>query len=269
MRFLVPTDFSNNALHASQYALTLAQSKPGSSIHLVHVLTPILSDALVLQDIENDAALYLEKIVSDLRAKCKSCHITYSIRVGEVVPEINSVAKEINTGFIIIGMQGLGKLPRLIFGSNAVSLTKKATCPVFIIPEAAALRSPKKIVFATDYYTSDADALQHLIPVATTFDSEIIIVHLFEEKEDEESELIMTNFLSKQIFKDIEYPRISYKVYHSERTARGIKDFCDSVSADLLVLSARKQTIINRLFRESVTDELSYSSEIPLLIFHL
>ena len=107
-----------------------------------------------------------------------------------------------------------------------------------------------------------------LIPIATTFDAEIIMVHLFDEMEEEESETIMTNFLSKQIFKDIEYPRISYKVHYSERTARGIKDFCDSVSADLLVLSARKQTIINRLFRESVTDELSYSSEIPLLIFH-
>ena len=268
MRLLVPTDFSDNALHASQYALTLAQSKPGSSIHLVHILTPILSDALVIQDIENDAALYLEKIVSDLRTTCKNCHITYSVTVGEVVTEINRLAKEINTGFIIIGMQGLGKLARLIFGSNAVSLTKKATCPVFIIPEAAALRSPKKIVFATDYYASDADALQHLIPLARNFDSEIIIVHLFEEKEEEESELIMTNFLSRQIFKDIEYPRITYKVHQSERTARGIKDFCDSVPADLLVLSARKQTIINRLFRESVADVLTYSSEIPLLIFH-
>ncbi len=269
MRFLVPTDFSDNAFHASQYALTLAQLKPGSSIHLVHVLTPILSDALVIQDIEKDATMYLEELATDLKAKSKSSQVSYSIRVGVVVAEINSLAKEINTGFIIMGMQGLGKIPRLIFGSNAVSLTKKATCPVFIIPETAALRPPKQIVFATDYYTGDADALQHLIPIAATFNSEITMVHLFDEMEEEESEVIMANFLSKQIFKDIEYPRISYKVHYSEKTARGIKDFCDSISADLLVLSARKQTIINRLFRESVTDELSYSSEIPLLIFHI
>jgi len=268
MRFLIPTDFSNNALHASQYALTLAQLKPGSSIHLVHILTPILSDALLIQGIEHDATIYLDGLASDLKAKVKSSHVSYSIRVGEVVAEINSLAREINTGFVVMGMQGLGKISRLIFGSNAVSLTKKAICPVFIVPEAAVLRRPKQIVFATDYYATDADALQHLIPVATTFDSEIIIVHMFEEKEDEESELIMTNFLSKQIFKDIEYPRITYKVHQSARTAQGIKDFCDSVSADLLVLSARKQTIINRLFRQSVTDELSYSSDIPLLIFH-
>jgi len=269
MRFLLPTDFSNNALHASQYALTLAQAKPGSRIHLVHILTPILNDPLLILGIENDAAVSLEKIAKGLRAECRSCKVTHSIGIGEVVSEINLLAREINTGFIIIGMQGLGKIPRLIFGSNAVSLTKKATCPVFIIPETAVLRPPKKIVFATDYYTSDADALQHLVPIATTFDAEITVVHLFDEMEEEESETIMTNFLSKQIFKDIEYPRISYKVHYSKRTARGIKDFCDSVSADLLVLSARKQTIINRLFRESVTDELSYSSEIPLLIFHI
>ena len=95
------------------------------------------------------------------------------------------------------------------------------------------------------------------------------MVHLFDEMEEEESEVIMANFLSKQIFKDIEYPRITYKVHYSESTARGIKDFCDTVSADLLVLSAKKQTIINRLFRDSVKDELSYTSKIPLLIFHI
>lgn len=269
MKFLVPTDLSDNAFHASQYALTLAQLKPGSSIHLLHVLTPILGDALVIQDIEKDAATYLEEVVSDLKARSKSSQVSYSIRVGEVIAEISGTAKEINTGFIIMGMQGLGKIPRLIFGSNAVSLTRKATCPVFIIPQTAVLRPPKRIVFATDYYTGDADALQHLIPIAATFNSEITMVHLFDESEDEESEVIMANFLSKQIFKDIEYPRISYKVHYSESTAGGIKDFCDTASADLLVLSARKQTIINRLFRESITDELSYNSKIPLLIFHI
>jgi len=268
MRFLVPTDFSNNALHASQYALTLAQLKPGSSIHLVHVLTPILSDALIIQDMEHEVTKYLDGLASDLKAKAKSSQVSYSIRVGEVVAEINSLAREINTGLVIMGMQGLGKISRLIFGSNAVSLTKKATCPVLIVPEAAVLRPPKQIVFATDYYTSDADALQHLIPIAATFNSAIIMVHLFDQMEEEESEVIMANFLAKQIFKDIEYPQITYKVHYSENPALGIKDFCDSMSADLLVLSARKQTIINRLFRESVTDELSYSSAIPLLIFH-
>jgi nucleotide-binding universal stress UspA family protein len=243
--------------------------KSGSSIHLVHVLTPILSDAVIIQDVENEATIYLDELASALKAKVKSSHVSYSIRVGEVVAEINNLAREINTGFIVMGMQGLGKIPRLIFGSNSVSLAKKATCPVFIIPENAVLRPPKQIVFATDYYTSDADALQHLLPIAATFNSEIVMVHLFDQMEEEESEVIMANFLAKQIFKDIEYPRITYKVHYSESTARGIKDFCDTVSADLLVLSARKQTIINRLFRDSLTDELSYNSEIPLLIFHI
>src|SRR5688500_10165221 len=155
MRFLVPTDFSANALHASQYALTLAQLRPGSSIHLVHVLNPIISDALIIQNIENDATICLDELASDLKAKVMNSHVSYSIRVGEVVPEINRLAREISTGFIIMGMQGLGKIPRLIFGSNSVSLAKKATCPVFIIPENAELRPPKQIVFATDYYTGD------------------------------------------------------------------------------------------------------------------
>ena len=270
MKFLVPTDFSDNAFHASMYALTLAQAKPGSTVHLVHVLTPVLYDPLIIGDVEEDTDQFLEKMATELKAKCNNCTtITHSVEIGDTVAEINKISNEQSVGFIIMGIKGLGKTQRFLFGSNTISLTNRSSRPVLVVPETAALVAPRKIVFATDYYDSDTEALQQLIPIATAFNAEIVVVHLFDEREEEQSELIMTNFLSSQLFKDIEYPRISYRVYYNERTAQGIKNFCTSISADLLVLSARKHTIFDDLFRKSVTKELSYNSEIPLVIFHV
>ena len=269
MKLLVPTDFSENSFHAAAYAVTLAKVKPGSRIHLIHVLTPIMNDPVIIRDIEEEAINALEKIKTDLKSRCPMCSISHSVKIGDTVAEIDKAAKDLNAGIIVMGIQGLGKTRRLLFGSNTVSLINKATCPVLVIPENSSLNAPQKIVFATDYYDSDVDALQQLVPIATAFDSEIVMVHVFDESDDEQSELIMINFMSAEVFKIIPYSRITYRVYYSENTAQGIKEFCEFTGANLLVLSARKHSVFQKLFGKSVTKDLSYNGEIPMLIFHV
>lgn len=269
MKILVPTDFSDNARHAATYAATLANAKPGSGIHLLHVLTSILNDPLVIGDIAEEAVKSLGRISAQLKATCPACSITHSIKIGETVAEIDRAANDLNVGLIVMGLQGLGKTSRFFFGSNSRSLINKATCPVLVIPERSTYSIPEKIVFATDYYDSDLDSLVQLVAIAKSFDSEIIMVHIFDESDEEQSEASMINFISNQIFKTVTYPRLTYRVYYDKDTAHGIKKFCESTEADLVVVSARKQNLYQKLFGKSITKELVYETEIPLLVFHV
>jgi len=269
MKFLIPTDFSENAFHAAAYALTLVKEKPGSSIHLLHVIAPVVTDPLIIPDIEKEAANSLEEILEDLKSRCSICHFSHSIRIGETSTEITNVAEEWNPGIIVMGIRGLGKKSRFLFGSNTISLINKSSRPILVIPEGSAFRSPRKIVFGTDYYDSDLDALHQLLPIANAFNSEIIITHIFEESDEEQSEQAMMNFMSGEIFKKIQYPRIEYQIYKSSNVALGIKHFCEFTEADLLVLSARKRNVFQKLFQNSITKDTSYNSDIPLLIFHI
>ncbi len=269
MKLLVPIDFSDNAYHAATYAATLAAQKPGSSIHLVHVLTPVLNDSVVIHDIEEQALKALDTISDQLQSRCNNCKISYSVNIGETVQEINNIAKDKNVGMIVMGVQGLSKGRRFIFGSNTVSVVNEATCPVIAVPESAAVGMPQKIVFATDYYDSDLDTLQQLLPIATAFNSEIIMVHIYDEKDEEQSETEMIKFISNQIFKTVEYPHITYRVYYGENTPKGIRNFCEDAGADLLVVSARQQNVFQKLFDKSVSKELIYQSAVPMVIFHV
>ncbi|WP_276370229.1 universal stress protein [Chryseolinea sp. H1M3-3] len=269
MKLLVPTDFSDNAFHAAMYAVTLANEKPGSSIHLIHVLTPILNDPIVIHDIEDEATKSLIKIKAELKSRCTNCRITHSVQVGDMISEVNKTIEALNIGLVIMGIQGLGKTSRFFFGSNSRSLINKSTCPVIVIPETTIFKKPEKIVFATDYYDSDLDALLRLVPIATPFNSEIIVVHVFDENEEAQSEESMIEFISNEIFKTVDYPRISYRVYYNKDTSQGLKNFCDFTGADLLVLSARKQNIFQKIFGKSITKDLVYHSDIPLLVFHV
>jgi nucleotide-binding universal stress UspA family protein len=269
MKFLIPTDFSENAFHAAAYALTLAKEKPGSSIRLVHVITPVVMDPLLIPDIEKEAIISIEKITKQLKDRCSSCHLSHAIRRGETAAEINNAAEEWNSGLIVMGIRGLGKTTRFMFGSNTISLINKSSRPVLVVPEASAFRAPQRIVFGTDYYDSDLDALQQVLPIGRAFNSEIIITHIFEESGKEQSERAMIDFISGEIFKKIKYPRIDYQIYKSTNVALGIKHFCEFMEADLLVLSARKRNMFEKLLQSSVTKDASYNSDIPLLIFHV
>ena len=269
MKFLIPTDFSENAFHAAAYAMTLAKEKPGSSIRLLHVIAPVVMDPLLIPDIEKEAAISIEKIMKDLSDKCSSCHLDHAIRIGETSTEITNAAEEWNTGIIVMGIRGLGKKSRFMFGSNTISLINKSSRPVLVVPEASVFRSPQRIVFGTDYYDSDLDALHQLLPIAMAFNSEIIITHIFDDSDEEQSEQAMMNFISREIFKKIQYPHINYQIYKSKDVALGIKHFCEFTDADLVVLSARKRNAFQKLFQSSVTKDTSYNSDIPLLIFHI
>jgi nucleotide-binding universal stress UspA family protein len=268
MKFLIPTDFSENAWHAAMYAINLARVMPGSDLHLVHVLTPVLNDPLLIHEIEQETAAALKKKCSELKKNCSACNITFSIEIGDTTDRINEVAKQLQSGMIVMGIQGRGKVTRLVFGSNSLSLVTNAACPVLVIPERSDLIEPTKIVFATDYYANDAVALNRLVPIAEKFKSEIVAVHIYEDQDEGPSEDGMIAFVAHEVFKGVDYPRLSYRVHHSNNIGEGIKLFCERVGANLLVMSAHKHKFFQKLFDKSVTRQVIYATDIPLLVFH-
>lgn len=268
MKFLVPTDFSENAFHAAGYALMFAKEKPGSSIHLLHVITPVLNDVALIPGIGTESTVALERIVKLLHANGGTCSISHATRIGEISREINIAAEELNAGVIVMGVRGLGKVSRFLFGSNTISLIDEASRPVLVVPETAGFNAPGRIVFATDYLDSDFEALEKLIPIAEAFNSEIVVAHVFEETNEGKSERSMMDFLCREIRKTIQYPRITYQVYPNKSVARGITSLCEFTEADLLVLSARKRNAFQRIFQKSATKSIIYNIDIPLLIYH-
>lgn len=269
MKILVPTDFSENAFHAAVYALSLAKEKPGSLLHLVHVVNPVITDVLVITDVERESNLLIERICVELRARCSSCVISASVKVGDTVDELLKEAENVNAGIIAIGLQGAGKAKRFLFGSYALSLLHKSTFPLLIVPEISILAVPRRIVFASDYYNSDVEALHQVIPIAKTFGAEIKIVHLFEDKADAPIEAGLLQLIRSEVLKVIDYPRLAFRIFNSNNIALGIKNFCEVMEADLLILSTPKRNFLERLFHKSITKDLTYDSPIPLLIFHV
>jgi len=134
---LVPTDFSDSAEEALDYAIALA-GKLGATVHLLNVITipalgvPELGVALTSTMMEstvrsNQGAL-------DKLATCRaSANLDTILRTGDARDVIVDVAREIGADLIVMGTHGRRGVRRALLGSIAEGVLRTAPCPVLTI----------------------------------------------------------------------------------------------------------------------------------------
>jgi len=133
---LVPIDFSPNAEHAFDYALTLAHTLQ-ARLTLVHVIDP-----LPVGSIEIMPFTYLH----DLEAKITDLMTTYRDRVtaaglqndyvivhGVPFQRIIETARTAHVDLIILGTHGRTGLSHVLLGSVAERVVQHAPCPVLVV----------------------------------------------------------------------------------------------------------------------------------------
>ena len=137
---LFPTDFSQSNEAALQYASTLA-AESGATLHVLHVhdirnLGTVAGEASSVfasawQEGLEEARKLLEKIVpARASVDCK-----HHCVIGTPEEEIVSFASENDCELIVMASHGRTGLSRLLMGSIAESVMRKASCPVLIVKQ--------------------------------------------------------------------------------------------------------------------------------------
>lgn len=135
---LVPTDLSEGAEQALEYACELAR-RLDAEIHLLNVvgipalgvpelgvaLTSTVIDQLVT---ENQAAL--DQIA---RTKCTARLGQVLIKAGDPRDTINRTAQELGADLIVMGTHGRRGITRALLGSVAETVVRTAPCAVLTV----------------------------------------------------------------------------------------------------------------------------------------
>jgi nucleotide-binding universal stress UspA family protein len=141
---LVPTDFSETAEHALDYAIALA-AKLGARIHVLSVIgIPTLGipefglawTASTMETIVVDRQAALEQLVAKKQGTATFGEVL--IRTGDARDTILDVAKEVKADLIIMGTHGRRGLSRALLGSVAESIVRTAPCPTLTVRTKAA-----------------------------------------------------------------------------------------------------------------------------------
>ena len=130
---LVPVDFTECTDKALSYALPFARQF-GASLTLLHVVEPVLAAAseAVLVEVPSDDDV--KRALANLRTRLEEqTQCRTILRKGNAVKEIIDVASEQNCDLIILSTHGRTGLDRLISGSTAEKVVRRAGCPILVV----------------------------------------------------------------------------------------------------------------------------------------
>jgi nucleotide-binding universal stress UspA family protein len=139
MTILHPTDFSESAVHAEEQAGQLARSLGGEVVLLhVSVERPGRIRAGEARGIWATQRAWAKEGLRTHAAvlRNRDVPVRWRLRSGTPSDEIIKAAEEERADLIVMGTNGRHGLPRLLFGSVAETVVRRARCPVLTVRRA-------------------------------------------------------------------------------------------------------------------------------------
>ncbi len=137
-RVVVPIDFSSNTDKVVEYGLSIAD-KLGAQVLFFHVINNFQGYDMMLmhpsflgmtKDLELKAEEHMAALVKEYAQREGGA--TGNVIVGDAADEIISYAKLEKADMIIIGTHGVKGIEKILIGSTADRVIKKAPCPVLV-----------------------------------------------------------------------------------------------------------------------------------------
>ena len=189
---LVPFDFSDGARQTVAAAIALARPAR-ARITLLYVLPVTLPANIghvsVVLDNHKLLAHAREQLATFARSAIPA-EIPVTIQVAEGGPyhEINATARALGTDLIVIGTRGDSSVKHLVLGSTAERVVRHATCPVLTWHISATSTTPsappttefKHLLVPVDFSPANDEALRHAVRFASTFGSQLTLLHIIE-----------------------------------------------------------------------------------------
>jgi nucleotide-binding universal stress UspA family protein len=135
---LVPTDFSTASDAALPQAEALAKQK-SASLLILHVEEPPLAygGGELYYGLPEPNSERILKMLEDVRPADPTVAFTHRLTMGDPAGEIVRIAAEEGVEMIVLGTHGRSGMTRMLMGSVAESVVRRAPCPVLVYRAAA------------------------------------------------------------------------------------------------------------------------------------
>jgi nucleotide-binding universal stress UspA family protein len=272
-KILFPTDFSKNADNALKFLLdwTSGEQIALTIIHSFYIksVPSEFNSFQVPEEIEKVKET-IESNLLGLVEKIKSSHphVQVSMEILQAMPAsaIAQAADRLKVDFIVIGTKGASGLDRLLFGSVASGVIEHANQPVLVVPHDAEFNGFQKLVYATDYKLHDIGLIKKAVEFASFYKSALEIVHSSKDSYDDEDVL---KWFSKLVRQEVDYEKMNFKLIGLDESLTQLNAYLVKEKADLLIMNTTKRVgFLERLINKSLTKEMVYHTDLPLLVFN-
>ncbi len=273
---LLPTDFSDTAINAMDYAVQLFKDEL-CTFYVLNTFTPV---ALYTTSIyEGNTSLNIDigelyrqqsetnvsKAIDHIKSKYNNVKHTFQgvSSYNLLTLEIAEMVTGYNIDCIVMGTKGASGLKEVFLGSETMHVIKKATIPVIGVPDSYQYRDLKDVLFATDYNTGDTQkGLALLEELCASHISRLIFLNAYYGVQLDKNQLKNKEALNTYFKRDAHLNEIA----DGMDVLEAIEDFQSKHRIDLLVIVHNKHNFFENLLFTPVIRKIVHHSSVPFMI---
>ncbi|MCS6806891.1 MAG: universal stress protein [Acidobacteriota bacterium] len=275
--FLVPTDFSEIATGALQYAGSLA-ARCGARLQVIFA-DPFLPPPYFSTRQAEDIAAVLEqskRLAREQLDRYVHEHIAQTVpaeaRVVEDYPvrAIMTTADQYNADMIIMGTHGRSGWSRLMLGSVTEKVLRETRRPVLTVrPQSTVAPSSgltiQRLLCPVNFTDTSARSLEHASALAACLGAELWVLHVIESPSSPPSEEEEVDRLCEWVAPDIRARcRLQETVARGE-AAEQILTTASSLGCDMIVMAAQHRRFLNTTVLGTTTVRVNRHAPCPVL----
>lgn len=275
---LVPTDFSDEAKIALDFAVQLAK-KSNATIQLLHVIEIPSGSFAVIGDVYAGSAamdhIYNTQLMTAIQenmdrqislVKEQQVNINSALEYGNVYRQIEKWSKETDADLIVMGTKGASGWHEVLIGSNAEKIIRRSKVPVLTIKHPLNIDQLKNMVFAigdpedrsiefVKKFQKIVNATCHLLKVYRP-------VKLDSRLESATAEV-------KKFAEDNHFTDYTTNVIQAPWVEEGILEFVENQSFDMIAMGTHGYKGINHFLLGSHAEDVSNHAELPVLCINV
>ncbi|MGD1847357.1 MAG: universal stress protein [Salibacteraceae bacterium] len=264
---LLPTDFSETAQKAADYAIHLfglddvkyillnAYQVPHAGASMLVSITDILRQESE-RDLADETSRLEFKYGNNLALSSTSV-------MGDVLHTVEKLVETDKVTYVVVGTNGASGLKEVLVGSNAAAIIRKSKVPVLVVPLQVELTTWKKVVLATDYSAiQDARVLDPLLNMCMAFNSKVNLLNVRKEPLEVTLKKSLIGMALDHAFDSVEH---EFCFVENNDVVEGLEHYLHEVQPDLVAMIPRHTGFLDRIFHRSVTNRIAMHTTLPLL----
>ena len=273
-RILVPIDFSEQAECAARVAAKIA-NKINADIYLLHMLEmpETVIDAMSGSNNSTPASLLFMKKVherfDELKGQdfFKGLNVTESVQFHKAFDGVIEESKKQHIDLVVMGSSGATGLKEIIVGSNTEKVVRHSEVPVLVVKQGSSDLEINNIVFASNFANDSKRKFQNVIDFAAIFKAKLHLLYVntaYNFSSTKKISNTINSFISEFNLDDFE----TY-IYNDISVEKGILNYANDISADLIALNTHGRSGLSQLFNASIGQELANHALRPVITFKI
>ena len=184
----------------------------------------------------------------------------------DFLPEaVEDVVRRHHPLLLVLGRPGSATMPAEIVTNTAMDLLRHAPYPLLVVPTVGwDVRPPRRLLLAVDGHPFQLSETRHLLTrLLRANQGTLDVVHVATEPTSAVPD-VLASICQPGLPKEVEARRV-HRV-QQPTVVGGVLQQVGDLQADMLVVVARRHSLLGGLFHRSVTAQLIQESPIPVLV---